>query len=161
MEAKSSSQMLVLIYWSVRCHFEGYLMMPLIPSLYSVGWEDNTWIMNWKGFGRKRSWTYRGNLLAFSSRDWKNHGISGSSVYQPRFEPSTSKLRVYSVTTSRLHGVMFQNTYLFKSTAVRNANWMPIDVFSFVTVVSVSFAVEHLNHFLWTLAWSRKICSRM
>lgn len=39
-----------------KTFFGAYLMMLTISGLYRVRWKD-TWMMNWRGFGRKRSWT--------------------------------------------------------------------------------------------------------
>jgi hypothetical protein len=32
--------------------------------------KKKKWIVNWKGFGRKRSWSNRDSIPAFASKDW-------------------------------------------------------------------------------------------
>jgi hypothetical protein len=48
----------------------GYLTVLAVWTLYSIGWWDSLWMMNSKGFGRKRSWTSQGTILMFSWKGW-------------------------------------------------------------------------------------------
>jgi hypothetical protein len=46
------------------------LRRPHTLRLYSVKCKDDWWIMNWKGFGTKRSRPSRGTVPAFTWRNW-------------------------------------------------------------------------------------------
>jgi hypothetical protein len=45
-----------------------------------VIWYDDRWIMNWKGFGRKRSWPNGVTIPAFLWRDWKKIRLSRNTA---------------------------------------------------------------------------------
>jgi hypothetical protein len=40
-----------------------------ISRLISIGWQDDWSMMNWEGFGRKRSWPNWGTIPAFAWRE--------------------------------------------------------------------------------------------
>jgi hypothetical protein len=59
------------------------------------------WQMNWKGYGRSRSWTNQGTVLVRpKSTEEKGHGKfhAGFRVFRPIFEPRTLRVWVWSIT---------------------------------------------------------------
>jgi hypothetical protein len=57
--------------------------------------------MAWKGFGRKWQSPNRSTFPEFAWRDWEKNNEKSQTqqpVPQPRFEPSTSRMSVQSVT---------------------------------------------------------------
>jgi hypothetical protein len=72
--------------------------------------------MNLKGFGRNRSWSNRGTIAALAWRDRREPGrISGEPVSRPRFDPSTSRIQVLTITSrltcSACHLLCLEVTY--------------------------------------------------
>jgi hypothetical protein len=66
--ATSEAQSIVTLFFLV-----GYLTIVWVARLCSVEWYHDRWMMNWKGFGRKRSWPNQDTIPAFA---WKNWGKS-------------------------------------------------------------------------------------
>jgi hypothetical protein len=52
------------------------------------------WCMNWKGFGRKGSWTNRCTIPAFTWRHWGKPNLPGQPVLRLGIEPGTSRTQV-------------------------------------------------------------------
>jgi hypothetical protein len=68
-----------------------------IPN-YSIEWEADWWIMNWKGFGRTRLWPVRGTVLPFAWMDWgkpRKPPSQDNQCPRPTFETSTSLIQVW------------------------------------------------------------------
>jgi hypothetical protein len=64
-------------------------------SIYTTQRQMVGWMMNLKGFGRKRlSWPNRSTFPAFDCRDWENPRRT-CRVSRPRFEPSTPEHEHY------------------------------------------------------------------
>jgi hypothetical protein len=94
-------------------------------------------MMNWKGFGRRRSWP-NFNVLSRHSPGGteKNYekicqGIRSSG---PRFEPGTSRLRSKNVNHST---TMFDNTFHANCFLLISAeeHWLPLSRKEIITVV--------------------------
>jgi hypothetical protein len=69
-----------------------FLVIGLLSSLFTVRCWDNWWMMNWKGFRRKWSWTNKGINYAFDLETDINCNklLSIQLEPRPRFEPSIS-----------------------------------------------------------------------
>jgi hypothetical protein len=106
---------------STRLHCnvpEGYLLQLndslSVLRLYSVELNDDNWMMDWKGSGRKRLWT---NLKYYPVVSWgteEKHETpqSGEPMSGPRFETGTSRIGTrivnHSTTTFGQNGVIFK-----------------------------------------------------
>jgi hypothetical protein len=72
-------------------HFVGYWRTLSVSRLYNVEWWDDRWIMNRKGFRRKRSWPNTGTISALPWKNCvkpRNTPQWGQRVSRPRFEPN-------------------------------------------------------------------------
>jgi hypothetical protein len=75
----------VLFLFSVR-----NLTTISLAIIYSNEWWNDRWIINWKGFGRKRPCTYRSTVPAFAWRCYGNPRKSCEPMSPLRFERRTS-----------------------------------------------------------------------
>jgi hypothetical protein len=55
---------------TVKLVFLSYLTILSTARLYNVKSQDDGLMIKWKRFGRKRSWSNCGDILASAWRDW-------------------------------------------------------------------------------------------
>jgi hypothetical protein len=75
--------------------------------LYNFDWKDDKWMMNWKWFGRKRSWPNLRYYWQSPGGTEENHETprSGKPISGPRFVPGTTwKRRSVKNSTMTLDG---------------------------------------------------------
>jgi hypothetical protein len=69
-----------------------WVIFTTLSVIRLIEWEDIIWIMNWKGFGRKRSWPNPGIMLKFSYTDWGKQRWSSVRITVVRSEIRTEHL---------------------------------------------------------------------
>jgi hypothetical protein len=62
----------MLCWFCVLCFVVHSIWRCQYLGLYSVKWQDDWWIMNWKGSVRNQLWPNEGNIPEFSWRDRKS-----------------------------------------------------------------------------------------
>jgi hypothetical protein len=77
------------------CSLLSMFFQELKIRMYNVEWKDDRWMMNWKGYGRKRLCPNLRYYLAFAYRNWENQKNPQSTypVSGTRFEPGILQIR--------------------------------------------------------------------
>jgi hypothetical protein len=114
-----------LLWWGVVSSENKWicsLFNDAISVSRSVEWRCGKWMMNWKGFGRRRSWPNLRYFPGICLKNEKNHEKHkwGLPVSGPRFQPGTSRIRSRSVNQS--------NTTLGENKWRMGINWICLNL---------------------------------
>jgi hypothetical protein len=82
-DVDSARTSLIRFYRRIEFHFYGVFCDDISTSECIA--LDNWWMMDWKSFGKKRSWLNRGSILAIAWKNWGIPRISQNNSYFSRY----------------------------------------------------------------------------
>jgi hypothetical protein len=87
---------------------------------YITSLSDQTWRMiNWRGFGRRWSWTKRGTLLKSATKDlWSSRKSLNQSVPKSRFELGTTRTWAEGVTSASACSVKIISSHIWQTSSL-------------------------------------------